>query len=115
MIALAAAYAIALGGLFATWAAASAAALAAAGTATVTCHRDAGEPTPSQNDGSGHGCVDSCCVGCVLLTAALPPRPVKAIGAPQTVARPLAATPALTVTAGNSTRSHQSRAPPLHA
>lgn len=113
VIALAAAYALALGGLFASWAAGSAAALAAAGPATVTCHSEAGEPAPSQNDGSGHVCVDSCCVGCVLLMAALPPPPVKAIGAPQSAARPLAATPALAVPAENSSRSHQSRAPPL--
>ncbi len=115
LIALVAAYALALGGLFASWAAGSAAALAAAGPAAVICHSDAaGAPAPSQNNG-GHVCVDSCCVGCVLLTAALPPLPVKAIGAPRSAARPLAVTPAFVVAAGSSTRSHQSRAPPLRA
>jgi hypothetical protein len=113
VIALAAAYALALGGLFASWAAGSAAALATAGPGTVTCHSDAGEPAPAQNDGSGHVCLDSCCVGCVLLTAALPPPPLKAIGAPQSAAPPLAATPAPAAPAGHSARSHQSRAPPL--
>jgi hypothetical protein len=117
VIALTAAYALALGGLLASWAAGSAAALAAAAPATVICHSDGtGEAAPSQNhDGSGHVCVDSCCVGCVLLTAALPPPPIKAIGAPQSAVRPLAPTPALAVSAGNSARSHQSRAPPLRA
>src|SRR5690348_14477313 len=116
MIALAAAYALALGGIFASWAAGSAAALAAAGPDAVICHSDAGgDAAPGQNDGSGHVCVDSCCVGCVLLTAALPPPPIKAIGAPQSAARPPAATPALAVPAGHFTRSHQSRAPPLRA
>jgi len=115
-IALVAAYALALGGLLASWAAGGAAALATAGPATVICHNEgAGEPAPSQNDGSGHVCVDSCCVGCVLLTAALPPPPIKAIGAPQSAVRPLAPTPALAVSARNSARSHQSRAPPLRA
>lgn len=117
VIALVAAYALALGGLLASWAAGSAAAtLAAAGPATVTCHSGAaGGPAPPQNDAGGRVCVDSCCVGCVLLTAALPPPPVKAIGAPQSTVRPFAATPALAVSTGNSTRAHQSRAPPLRA
>lgn len=116
LIALVAAYALALGGLFASWAAGSAAALAAAGPAAVICHSDAaGAPAPSQNNDSGHVCVDSCCVGCVLLTAALPPPPVKAIGAPQSAAQRLIVTPAFAVAAGSSTRSHQSRAPPLRA
>jgi len=115
MIALVAAYALALGGIFASWAAGSAAALAAAGPAAVICHSEAGAPAPGQNGDSGAVCVASCCVGCVLLTAALPPPPVKAIGAPQSAARPLAATPVRAVAAGHSTRSHQSRAPPLRA
>jgi hypothetical protein len=107
IIALATAYALVLGGLIATWAAGSAAALTAAGQLTVICHSDpSGEAAPSQNHDSGHVCVDSCCVGCLLLTAALPPPPVKAIGAPQSAARPLAQRPILIVRAGNSTRSH---------
>jgi hypothetical protein len=115
VIALVAAYALALGGIFASGAAAGAAALAADGAATVTCHSDAaGGPAPSQNDGS-HVCVDACCVGCVLLVAALPPPPVKAIGAPQSAARPLAQTASLAVHAASSTRAHQSRAPPRRA
>lgn len=114
VIALAAAYALALGAVIASWAAGSAAAVAAAGPATVICHSDtSGGPVPSQNDGSGRVCVDSCCVGCVLLTAALPPPPVKAIGVPQSAARPLAATPGVGIRAWSSTRAHQSRAPPL--
>jgi hypothetical protein len=116
VIALVAAYALALGGLVASWAAGSAAALAAAAPATVTCHSDgAGAPMPAQNDGSGHVCVDACCVGCMTLTAALPPPPLKAIGAPQSAARPLAATPAPAIAAATCTRTHQSRAPPLRA
>jgi hypothetical protein len=116
VIALVAAYALALGGIFASGAAAGAAALAADHPATVTCHSDAASgPAPSQNNDSGHVCVDACCVGCVLLVAALPPPPVKAIGAPQSAARPLAQTPSLAVHAASSARAHQSRAPPRRA
>ena len=116
VIALAAAYALALGGLAASWAAGSAAALAAGAPATVTCHSDAaGGPALPQNGGGGHVCVDSCCVGCVLLMAALPPPPIKAIGAPQAAARPPAATPSRAVPGDYANRSHQSRAPPLRA
>jgi hypothetical protein len=115
MIALAAAYALAIGAVLASWAAGSAAALAATAPAAVICHNDAGEPVPSQNHDSDTVCVASCCVGCVLLTAALPAPPVKPIGAPQSIARLLAQTPATAASDGTSSRSHQSRAPPLCA
>ena len=115
IVALAAAYVLALGGIFASWATGSAAALAAAGPATVICHSDAGGPAPAQHHDRGTVCIDSCCAGCVLLTATLPPPPLKAIGAPQSAARPLAAMPVIAIPAGTSTRSHQSRAPPLRA
>lgn len=116
VIALVAAYALALGGMLASWAAGSAAAPAAAAPATVICHSDGADDTaPSQNHDGSHVCVDACCVGCVLLTAALPPPPIKAIGAPQSAVRPLATPLALAVPAQHSARSHQSRAPPLRA
>jgi hypothetical protein len=115
IIALAAAYAIALGGLFASFAAASAAAAAATVPGTITCHSDAaGTPSPAQNDKSGV-CIDSCCIGCVMLMAALPPPPIKAIGAPQSVAQPLAPAAAVAGPAATSIASHQSRAPPHRA
>lgn len=116
IVALAAAYAIALGGLFASLSAASIAAAAATGAGTITCHSDAGgAPSPAQNDKSGGVCIDSCCVGCVMLMAALPPPPLKAIGAPQSAARALPAPAVAALPAGSSTRSHQSRAPPIRA
>ncbi len=116
IVALVAAYAIALGGLFANLAAASAAATAATGSGTVTCHsHSAAEPSPTQNDNNASICIDCCCVGCLMLMAALPPPPLKAAGAPQSAATRLALPPVAAVPAGNSTRSHQSRAPPLRA
>ncbi len=114
IVALVAAYAIALGGVLASLAAATAA--AAPGPGTVTCHSQAAaEPSPSQNDKTGKVCVASCCIGCMMLTAALPPPPLKTIGTPQSAARLLVLPPVAAVPAGSSSRSHQSRAPPLRA
>jgi hypothetical protein len=116
IVALAAAYAIALGGVFASLATAGAAAAAATGSITITCHNDAGDASsPSQNDKGGSLCVDSCCVGCVMLMAALPPPPIKAIGAPQSAATLLPLPSIAVLPAASWTRSHQSRAPPLRA
>jgi hypothetical protein len=115
IVALAAAYVIALGGLFASVAAAGAAAAAVTGSGTVTCHSETtGDPSPIQNHKSGSVCIDCCCVGCVMLMAALPP-PVKANGAPQSAARPLAWPSVAAAPATTSSRSHQSRAPPQTA
>lgn len=115
IIALAAAYVIALGGLFASRVGADMAA-AAIGSGTITCHSDAaGAPSPAHNDKNGNACIDCCCVGCAMLMAALPPPPIKAIGAPQSVARLLALPALAVVPAASPTRSHQSRAPPLPA
>jgi hypothetical protein len=115
IVALAAAYVIALGGLFASLASANIAA-AALGSSPITCHGNpAGAPSPAQNDNNGGACIDCCCLGCAMLMATLPPPPIKAIGAPQSAAR-LLALPALAVLpAASPTRSHQSRAPPLRA
>jgi hypothetical protein len=116
IVALVAAYAIALGGLFASVAAASAAANAAIGSGTITCHSDAaGQGAPAPNDKSGGLCIDSCCVGCAMLLAALPPPPIKAIGAPQSAARILAPLPAVATPLGHTSASHRSRAPPIRA
>jgi hypothetical protein len=117
IVALAAAYVIALGGLFASRVGADMAAAAiGSGSSPITCHGDAaGTPSPAQNDKNGNACIDCCCVGCAMLMAALPAPPIKAIGAPQSAAR-LLALPALAAVPGASpTRSHQSRAPPLRA
>jgi hypothetical protein len=116
IVALAAAYAIVLGGLFASLAGASAEAAAAIGSGPITCHSHAGAaPSPAQNDKNGSACIDCCCLGCAMLMAALPAPPIKAIGAPQSAAR-LPALPALAVLpAASPTRPHQSRAPPLRA
>ncbi len=115
IVALVAAYAIVLGGLFASLAAASAEATAAAGSGAITCHNRAAAPSPAQNDNNGGTCIDCCCVGCVMLMAALPAPPIKAIGAPQSAAVLLALPSVAVVPAASAAKSHQSRAPPLRA
>ncbi len=83
IVALVAAYAIVLGGLFANLAVASAAAAAATGSGTVTCHsHSAAEPSPTRNDNNAGVCIDDCCVGCLMLMAALPVRITPAANPP---------------------------------
>src|SRR6202023_2882223 len=81
IVALAAAYAIALASLIASFGAASAAA-AAAGATGIICHtRVAGDEAPSSGDTNTKHCIDNCCIGCLMLMAAMPPPPAKITGA----------------------------------
>ena len=113
MIALAAAYAIALSSLIVSFGV-TRAALAAPGT--ITCHGDAGgtsAPTGSAPDGKL--CDASCCTGCLMLVAALPPPPAKITGARPSAGEPLTLTAVVTFRAAAYTSSHRSRAPPRAA
>lgn len=115
IVALAAAYALALSALIGTFGAAREAAAAPAIPGLVTCHTDAtGAPSP---DGGTNGklCADSCCIGCLMLMANLPPPPAVAAGYPQSSQRALALPAALSFTPTRQARSHQSRAPPRAA
>jgi hypothetical protein len=116
IVALAAAYAIALSGLIASFGAGRAAAEAAGQPGEILCHSvAAGQPAPSTDQGNGKICVDACCVGCLMLMAALPPPPATAVAVPQSASRTIAP-PALSDLAGaRDTKSHRSRAPPLAA
>jgi hypothetical protein len=117
IVALAAAYAIALSGLLASFSAAQAAAGAAGVPSGVICHTlfpgeapyPAGEPT------NGDHCANNCCVGCLMLMAALPPPPITIAGSPQAAGRPLALPTAAVLAARSGTKSNRSRAPPLTA
>jgi hypothetical protein len=115
IVALAAAYAIALSSLIASFASASAAAEAATAPDVVICHTlIAGEqaPSPPFDQTDGRHCAANCCVGCLMLLLALPPPPTKIVGVPQSPVE-LLAPPAIAVAAaGPETTSHQSRAPP---
>jgi hypothetical protein len=117
VIALVAAYAIALASLLASFGAARAAAAeAAAGPGGVICHTlTADQQTPSPSTDTGKICVNNCCVGCLMLLAALPPPPLKVFGAPQSAAQLLTPPAVAVLSAGPHSKSHRSRAPPLSA
>jgi hypothetical protein len=118
IVALAAAYAIALASLIASFASASAAAEAAsAPDGIIICHTVvAGNETPSPADqtNSKH-CVDNCCVGCLMLLAAVPPPPAKIVRAPLSARQSVAPPQSIVLVGGIETKDHRSRAPPLAA
>jgi hypothetical protein len=115
VVALAVAYVIALSGVIACFGDARAAAADAPGLDAVICHSAiAGQRTPAGDKQNGASCDGSCCIGCLMLVAALPP-PAIAAGVPQSSGRAL---PLLTISDFShtpQTRSHQSRAPPIAA
>jgi hypothetical protein len=115
IVALAAAYAIALSSLIASFASASAAAEAAtAPDGIIICHTVVvGDETPSPADqtNSKH-CVDNCCIGCLMLIAAVPPPPAKITGAPLSASQSIAPPQSVVVGDGLKIKDHRSRAPP---
>jgi hypothetical protein len=117
IVALAAAYAIALSSLIASFGAAQAAAEAAFNPGGIICHNSlAGQQTPSPAGDNGKTSLDCCCgAGCTMTLAALPPPATVAAPLPQTVSQRVA--PPTTFVADRSAegRSHRSRAPPLTA
>jgi hypothetical protein len=118
IIALVAAYAIALSSLLASFTAARAAGEAAAAPGGVICHTlviGQQAPSPSGDRTNGKLCVDNCCVGCLMLMAAVPPPPVKVAGAPQSAGKLLQPPPIAVLAVRPETKSHRSRAPPLTA
>ncbi len=115
IIALAAAYAIALSGLIASFGGAQMAAAAAAQPGII-CHTDfAGQTAPSPDGSNGKVCIDDCCVGCLMHMAALPPPPATAVALPQSAGERIAPLAVAVFVAGPETKSHRSRAPPLTA
>lgn len=110
-LALAAAYAIVLSGVIASFAAAQAAAAVAANSGIVICHTESdGQPAPSDNN--GNTCIDNCCNGCLMLMAALPPPPLNVMGAPQSAGRTPQPLARAELTGRPDAESHRSRAPP---
>jgi hypothetical protein len=111
LVALAAAYAIALSGLIASFGAVHAAAAQATASGDVICHTarlDQQAPTGDSNS----DCNSSCCIGCLLLMASLPPPPTFGIAIVRTSARLLHKPVNAELPADPLNRSHQSRAPP---
>jgi hypothetical protein len=117
LIALAAAYAIALASLLSSFGAARAAAAQASVPGGVICHtlfNGAAEPSPASSDNNAL-CADCCCVGCLMLLAALPPAPTQFAAAPQSAGQRIALPATAVLVVAPDTTSHRSRAPPVTA
>ena len=113
IIALVAAYAVALASLIANFGAAQAAADAVAQPDSTICHSViADQPAPSP-DGTGNAiCADCCCVGCVasIPAAVAPSAPVLVI--PQVLVAGLGAVTHLVSLPAATSKAHRSRGPP---
>jgi hypothetical protein len=115
IIALAAAYVIGLSSLIASFGAASAAADAVAAANGIICHTLVpGNEAPSSGDTNSKHCIDNCCVGCLMLLAAVPP-PAKIVRAPLSARQSVAPPQSIVLVGGIETKDHRSRAPPLAA
>jgi hypothetical protein len=116
VVALTAAYAVALATLIASYGAARAAGAVAAQAGAVICHTvvaDDSTPAPA-SDQTDH-CADNCCIGCMTLLTALPPPPAKVIGAPVSASQTLLPPQVIVLIGGQKTKDYRSRAPPLAA
>jgi hypothetical protein len=113
IVALAAAYAIALSSLIASFGAASAAAAAAAAPNGIICHTlVAGDQAPASGDTNTKHCIDNCCIGCLMLMAAVPPPPAKIVRAPRSASQFIAPPQNVVLSGSLETKDHRSRAPP---
>jgi hypothetical protein len=114
VIALAAAYVIALSSLIASFAGAQVAAGAAVHPDGVICHSDpAGQPAPFPGDSNSKLCVDRCCTGGMMLMVALPPPPVTAVAMPRSASEIIHRFASAVFVSAREAKSHRSRAPPL--
>jgi hypothetical protein len=113
VIALTAAYAIALSSLIASFSAVRAAVADATSLGTVICqHTQLGPSAP----GSDHpDCDSSCCIGCLMLLAAVPPPPAASVAVRQSPGRVLPLPAPVNTGSGQQTKSHRSRGPPFDA
>ena len=113
VIALVGAYAIALASVISSFGLARAAADIAIQPSGVLCHSPAGHPAPSPDEANSKICIGSCCVGCLMLMAALPPPPVTAVARPRSSGESIALLENFVLVPGADNTSHRSRAPPL--
>jgi hypothetical protein len=112
IIALVAAYAIALASLIASFGAAQAAAEAATQPDPVICHSSAAErPAPASDESNGKICVD-CCIGCVTSVPAAVPPTASAIIVRQALFTRLEPLAPRVLIARAASSSHRSRGPP---
>jgi hypothetical protein len=113
LVALFAAYAIALASLLTSFGTARMAAEAAAlPGSTALCHSDAGETAPAQQDDGGKTCTDCCCIGCLMLMGALPPPPGTVAAAVASAGHVLPLPAVGIVTPRTTGNAHRCRAPP---
>jgi hypothetical protein len=112
VIALVAAYAIALANLLAGFGAAQAA--AATQQDGVLCHSSvAAQPVPASDESNGKICVDySCCTGCLAMAAAVSP-PIPTVVLPHALSRRLTLLAHVVLASGTDFNVHRSRGPPL--
>jgi hypothetical protein len=111
IVAIAAAYIIAVSTVIASFAAARVAAEGIGDPLGAICHTSIpGAPQPADNEGSAQHCIDNCSAGCLIL-AALPPPPeaVRVALSPIPAPTPFAA---LVLVSRLDSKSHRSRAPP---
>jgi hypothetical protein len=112
IIALAAAYAITLAGLIASFGAARVAAEAAMQPDTFICHGAAAErPAPASDGSNGKICVD-CCIGCVTSVPTAVPPTASAVIVRQVSVTKLEPLPHPALIASAVSSAHRSRGPP---
>jgi hypothetical protein len=113
VIALVAAYAVALSSLIASVGAARAAAESAAQPSGTLCHTNVGGRTgPESDQDKNRICADRCCVGCLTLIAAEPSFQGSGVALPKPSSQTIAPRATVVVGGSPSAKSHQSRAPP---
>jgi hypothetical protein len=111
IVALAAAYVIALSGLMASLAGAQAAAEAIHPSEGILCHSGAaGQQGPASDRSDGKICAD-CCIGCLVTAAAVPPQSLAV--APHSFSHRIAILTRLLLVASAEFNSYRSRGPPI--
>lgn len=112
VIALVAAYAMALTNLLATFAAAQAAAEAATVVDPALCHSSVGQPAPLSNESGGNICPD-CCIGCLgSASSGAPPPASSVVTVPETSFTRLQPLTRVAVVPVAHSSAHRSRGPP---
>jgi hypothetical protein len=112
VVALAAAYAIALAGLIASFDTAQAVAEATAQPDVVICHSGlADEPAPGPQDSNGNFCIKFC-VGCITSLAMAIPPTVSSDRLPQSAIKRLDLPAPVVRVGGAKFSAHRSRGPP---
>jgi hypothetical protein len=115
VVALVAAYAIALSGLIASFAAAQVTAEAFTQPGSVLCHSTgAGQPATSPDGTQGKICVDDCCLGCLAMPGTLPPPPA-VVAHPQSSTERVVALRSFILVRTAYSHDYRSRAPPTAA